>query len=263
MKSSIVIALAQWDIKDGDPDYNTKKLFHLATIAKDKDADILLVPEMWYIGYDYKNFDKYASDLSKGAFAVIGRSAREHNMAICATSVRRQADSYYNTMVFVDKTGELILTYDKIFLFGPMGEAENFKSGDTIAVCEWEDWKIGLAICYDLRFPELFRKEMKKGVHLFLINAQWPTTRITHWDLLLQARAIENQAFVAGCNRIGENENYEFSGKSAIIDPGGNTIVKTNGNEGVWIGKVAMKELLHYRDSLPFLRDRREDVFGR
>ncbi len=261
MKSTLNIALAQWDIKNGDPDYNTKKLRKLTAVAKAREADLLLVPEMWYIGYDYNNFNKYASDLSNGAFNILSGTAKEFNVAICGTSVRQKSESFFNTMTFYDNSGDLISAYDKIFLFGPMGERDNFKSGDTISVCEWENWKIGMAICYDLRFPELFRLEMKQDVHLFLISAQWPITRILHWDLLLQARAVENQAFVVGCNRVGKNETYEFCGRSALVDPAGKRVVKTNNNEGVWIGKIKMQDLLNYRNSLPFLKDRREDVF--
>lgn len=261
MKSSLNIGVAQWDIKNGDPEYNINKLRQLAAVAKSREADLLLVPEMWYIGYDYKNFKKYGSDLSSGAFMVLSETAKEFNLAICGTSVRQKTNSFYNTMTFFDQSGDLVSAYDKIFLFGPMGEKDNFKSGNTIPVCEWQNWKIGMAICYDLRFPELFRQEINNGAHLFVISAQWPITRISHWELLLQARAVENQSFVAGCNRIGENDPYEFCGRSAIIEPGGKTVVKTPNKQGVWIGKIDMQDLLSYRKNLPFLEDRREELF--
>jgi len=259
-KSSLKVAIAQWSIRKGDIDYNISKLKTFAERAKEQNADLLQIPEMWYFGYDYDNFNKFGSDLSEGAFKGMSQLAKEFQIAICGTSAKNEGDVFFNIMTFFDQFGELKFSYDKLHLFGPMGETDNFKNGDKIVVGEWEDWKIGLSICYDLRFPELFRKQVIQGAKLILVSAQWPITRIEHWDLLLRARAIENQTFVIGCNRIGSNEDYTFSGHSAIIAPDGKVIIKADDSEGIWLAEIKIEDLYKYRKSLPFLYDIRNDL---
>ncbi|HDL18423.1 MAG TPA: carbon-nitrogen family hydrolase [Bacteroidetes bacterium] len=260
MKNVLKIALAQWNVREGDLDHNTGKLAEMAARAGDQKSDLMLIPEMWYIGYEYSLFNRLATGFDAGAFTFQGELARKHSLAICGSSVRCERGKFFNTMAFYDHAGDLILHYDKMFLFAPMGEAEHFSSGRQIAAVEWHGWKIGLAMCYDLRFPELFRAQVKQGVQLFLLSAQWPVTRIAHWDLLLRARAVENQAFVAGCNRTGENPSYQFPGKSAVINPGGEQLIKTDDREGLWVTEIDIDDLFESRRSLPFLDDMRDDL---
>ena len=259
-KSSLKIAIAQWNIQDGDIDYNISKLKTFSEKAKAQNADLLQIPEMWYFGYDYDNFKKFGSGLSEGAFKEISQVAKEFQIAVCGTSAKKENNGFYNTMTFVDQFGDIQFAYDKLHLFAPMGEADNFKPGNKIEVGEWEDWTIGLAICYDLRFPELFRKQIIQGAKLILVSAQWPVTRIEHWDLLLRARAIENQAFVVGCNRTGSTEDYTFPGHSAIIAPDGNVMIQADDSEGIWQTEITIDILYNYRKTLPFLYDIRNDL---
>ena len=261
MKPSLKITLAQWNIQEGNPEFNLSKLDKFVKRAKQLNADLLLIPEMWYIGYDYKNFDKYATDFSDGAFRELSQLAKQNEISICGSSVRTENDKFYNTMTFYESNGELNCYYDKIYLFGPMGEADNFSTGNKVVVTEWEGWKVGFGICYDLRFPELFRNQLKQEMQLILLSAQWPATRIAHWDLLLKARAVENQAFMVGCNRVGENTGYKFPGSSAIISPTGEVLKQANDCEGIWFEIIEQQEIFDYRKKLHFLYDIRNDIY--
>lgn len=261
MKPSLKIALAQWNIQDGNSEFNLNNLTRFVKEAKQQNADLLLIPEMWYIGYDYKNFGKFATDFSGGAFLKLSQIAQKNQIAICGTSVRKENDCFYNTMTLYDSSGQLICFYDKIYLFGPMGEADNFSAGKKAVVGEWEGWKIGFGICYDLRFPELFRNQLKQEMQLILLSAQWPSARIAHWNLLLKARAVENQAFMVGCNRVGATAEYEFPGSSAVISPKGEILTHSNDQEGLWIATIEQQEIFDYRKSLHFLYDIRNDIY--
>jgi predicted amidohydrolase len=261
MNTCLNVAAAQWSIREGDFDYNAQKLKTMVENATELGVDLLLIPEMWSIGYDYHYFAKFASDLSEGAFRRLSNLAKEYQIALCGTSVKRSGHTFFNTMTFFDPDGELKFFYDKIHLFSPMGESDYFQSGNRVVVGEWKDWKIGMAICYDLRFPELFRKQVEQEVQLVLICAQWPLTRIKHWDLLLQARAVENQTFLIACNRIGANETYQFPGHSAIIAPNGEILAKADDHEEICTSKIKKKELFETRKKLPFLYDMRGASF--
>lgn len=260
MKNRLKIALAQWSIREGDINHNTGKLADMAARAEEQKCDLMLIPEMWYLGYEYSRFNHFATGFDAGAFAFQGELAHKHNLAICGSSVRKEQGQFFNTMALYSSAGGLVLHYDKIFLFSPMGEADNFSSGQKVVVGEWQGWRIGLAVCYDLRFPELFRAQVKQGVQLILVSAQWPVTRIAHWDLLLRARAVENQAFIAGCNRTGNNQSYQFPGKSAVINPGGEKLLKTDDEEGLWVAEVDINDLFESRRSLPFLDDMKDGL---
>ena len=142
----------------------------------------------------------------------------------------------FNTFALFDARGETRAVYRKVHLFQLMGEQRWLTPGDCVVVAGLDWGKAGLAICYDLRFPELFRRCALEGASLLLVPAAWPKARVAHWQTLLRARAIENQYFVAGCNCVGAAKRETFGGRSAVVDPGGALLVEGGGGAGAGHG---------------------------
>ena len=135
-------------------------------------------------------------------------------------------------------------------------------AGNDLPVLEMPWGPTALAICYDLRFPEMWRRYTLAGAKLILIPAEWPVRRIEHWRLLLRARAVENQLFVAGCNRAGADKDGDFGGFSAVVDPWGKVLVEGDGEPDLLLTTLDLDEVARVRGLFPFLKDRRPQVYG-
>ncbi len=187
--------------------------------------------------------------------------SKEKEVAIYTSIMVKEAGLFYNRGVFVKPNGQ-VETYDKRKAFGLGGEDVVFTPGSTETIVDYKGWKINLQICYDLRFPELIRNRMEQNglaaYDVLLYVANWPDKRTTHWTTLLQARAIENQCYVLGVNRVGtDGNNLSYSGASAAYDGLGQTITFMNDQEGMHSFVLSPKELSDLRRSLPFLKDRK------
>ncbi|MCX7612578.1 MAG: hypothetical protein N2043_13440 [Ignavibacterium sp.] len=155
----------------------------------------------------------------------------------------------------MNKKGQLVKLYRKIHPFSYANENKFFSAGKKPAITKVKNFNIGLSICYDLRFPELYRKYAKKKVHLIVNIANWPDTRIEHWRILLRARAIENQCYVAGVNRVGRDVKLNYNGYSSVFDPMGNEITYCVNEEKILIVELHKVFLNEVRAKLPFLED--------
>jgi predicted amidohydrolase len=143
-----------------------------------------------------------------------------------------------------------------------MGETEFMAPGNTLPTFHLPWGRVALAICYDLRFPELWRTYAYAGAQVVLIPAEWPSRRVEHWRLLLRARAVENQMLVVGCNRAGRDADGEFGGYSAAVDPWGRVLVEGGGEPGLFVATLDLDEVARARKQFPFLEDRRPGVYG-
>lgn len=235
-------------------------------------ADIAVLPEFFaYLGSD-SGIPQVAETLPTGtASRMLSRVARERRMWILGGSVHeRDGDRLYNTAPLFDRDGELVASYRKIHLFDvdldgqpPFRESSTFAAGTELVTHPVEDLRIGLSICYDLRFPELFRGLMALGSELFVLPAQFQhRTGVAHWELLLRARAIENQCFVAASAQWGEfgspEEHRRSYGHSMIVGPWGDVLVEApEEGSGVWLADLDMAELRRVRNVLPALEHRR------
>jgi predicted amidohydrolase len=153
--------------------------------------------------------------------------------------------------------GKELARYSKMQPFTPGGESAKYDAGKSPTVFDWQGFKVSPFVCYDLRFPEHFRTATKRGAQLITVIASWPVTRIQHWITLLQARAIENQAYVAGVNRCGKDPKLSYNGRSLIISPKGDILADAGNGESVISAEVNLDELIAYRRDLPFLADMR------
>lgn len=151
--------------------------------------------------------------------------------------------------------GKLLARYTKIHPFALGGELANYDRGTQVVQFTWNDFKVCPFICYDLRFPEVFRTGVRQGAELFVVIADWPVKRIQHWITLLQARAIENLAYVVGVNRTGTEPGYQYCGRSIIVDPHGKILADAGETEGIASAKVERAEVTEWRKQFPAIAD--------
>jgi predicted amidohydrolase len=222
----LTISLAQIDILLGDPAANLKKAGEWTAEAARRGSDLVVFPEMWTTGYDWENVQALATRQDE-VITAVSDLARKHNIWLNGSMLALDDDGQpANTSILFDPQGQPAGIYRKIHLFGVMDEDQYLAPGQQLTTVETVWGQSGLAICYDLRFAEMFRTYALNGVNMVYLPAEWPRPRLAHWCTLLRARAIENQMFIVGVNRVGNDGTYDFFGHSAIIDPWGNAVVE-------------------------------------
>jgi len=256
------IALAQLELELGNPGRNFKTATDAVAEAARKGADIVLLPELWASGYDLKHAREYASPRSGGWFQKMRELAKVQGIALGGSMIEEQGESLFNTFLLVDKKGKDLGHYRKAHLFDLIEEKKYFTAGDQLAIVETPWGKIGLALCYDLRFPEIFRAYALKGAEAILMVAEWPRRRIAHWDVLLEARAIENQCFIAAVNKVGTSHGELLGGNSAVIDPMGKVLVRGEDRPGIFVADVDPEEAIKAREWMPVFKDRNPGVYS-
>ncbi|MCD6289962.1 MAG: carbon-nitrogen family hydrolase [Anaerolineae bacterium] len=250
------------DCREGEPDANMEHVASAMREAVGRGSDLVLLPELWASGYDLPHASQYAARLSDGAFAWSAALARQHHTWLAGSLLELGDDgAYYNTATLWDPDGTLRAIYRKAHLFRPMEEDRYLTPGDEIRTFDLPWGRTALAICYDLRFPELFRRYAVDGVVLTLIPAQWPRTRVVHWQTLLRARAIENLMFVAGCNRVGGEPGTLFGGASAFISPWGDILTVGDDKSAVLTAELDLTQVERARRKITVLQDRRPELY--
>jgi omega-amidase len=253
LKLTLVQADQIWENKSANL-ANYERL--LSSVEK---SDIILLPEMFHTGFSMNAVDLAEEmDASEG-LNWLKEQASKHQSAIYTSLIISDGDHFRNRGVFVKPDGRITI-YDKRRSFGLAGENEVYTQGEERVVVEYRGWKILLQICYDLRFPELSRNRMDdKGqaeYDLLLYVANWPERRSEHWKTLLRARAIENQCYVAGVNRVGtDGKSLVYSGDTVLIDPLGMEKGTSPHQEEVFSVEINYELLEKVREQLPFLKD--------
>ncbi len=260
-QGQVKIALAQMDVSTGQPEVNLARVRSFAAEARAAGAEILLLPELWLHGYDLERAGEWAAPLGEGGFAHMAALAREFGLYMAGSLLERHAAGISNTAVLYAPDGGLLGSYRKVHLFRLMREHRYLVPGDHATLCATPWGPVGLAICYDLRFPELFRAMALAGAALFLVPAQWPVRRVEAWLLLARARAVENELFVAACNRVGDDGQVEFPGRSCVADPWGNVLVEGDGQERLLVARIDLREVPKARRYLTIYEDRRPEAY--
>ena len=231
------IALVQMDVVHGQPVENKKHVIEMLERALDDNPDVIVLPEMWNTGYALNELDGLADKHEKDG-------------------------KFYNTTYVYNKSGDLINTYSKVHLFGLMAEDQYMSAGSNESVFELDGVIAASVICYDIRFPEWVRTQMAQGAKVLFVVAQWPEPRVQQWEILLKARAVENQAFVVAVNRVGAGPDDIFSGHSMVIDPLGNVVLQTKEHEeGIFTADINLEEVDKVRGQIPVFEDRRTDLY--
>lgn len=257
----LTISLAQMDIALGQPQVNLTKVQELTAEAMRRGSDVVLFPELWSTGYDLENAEQYATSLDEGLFAELAALARKNTIHVCGSLLSLQDGRYYNTAPLFSPAGKRLGHYSKIHLFRLMDDDKYLAAGQVAPVFDLPWGKSAMAICYDLRFPELFRRYALAGARIIFLLAEWPYPRLEHWRTLLQARAIENQMFIAACNRVGESKGERFFGHSAIYDPWGRLVVEAGDSEVLLTASVDVALVEEVRQTIPVFADRRPELY--
>jgi predicted amidohydrolase len=251
------VSSLQITVTENDKDATLRKAEQL--IRSERDADLIILPELWNIGF--LSFDRYVSeaeDENGPTLTCLKQLAAELSVHIHTGSfVESDNGQYYNTSYLLSPQGSILGKYRKIHLFGYQSqETQILRPGKEVTVVETPLGKIGMATCYDLRFPELFRRMTDMGAELFLVCSAWPYPRLEAWIMLNRVRALENQAFLVSANSVGPNRGGTFVGHSMAVDPWG-TIMRSGGDEEVVLrAEFDMASVDAIRKRFPPLADR-------
>jgi omega-amidase len=260
--SKLKIALVQVEITEADPPQNTENVLGFMDKAVGEGARLIVLPELWPIGFAPLELDTYAETFDGPSVSIMRDWAKEKGCYLLAGSIPEvSSHGILNKSYLFGPKGQVLGEYSKLHLFDLMGEKDTFIAGDKIMTADVEGFRVGVMICYDLRFPELAREYALNGVNLLLVPAMWPDVRIGHWDVLLRARAVENQIFVAGCNAVGNMTDLYFPGQSMIVNPFGNTLNEPNNRESLIIREINSKDIDTCREAVKYIDDRRDDIY--
>jgi omega-amidase len=255
------VSLGQMDVTLGEPEKNLAKVRALTAEAQRRGSQLVVFPELWSTGYDLERCEEYATAVNEGTFSETARLATEHSIHILGSLLEATSEGFRNTAVVHSPEGQLLGQYSKVHLFKPMEEDKYLIPGDDAPVLDLPWGRSALAICYDLRFPELFRRYALSGARIVFVVAEWPYPRLEHWETLLRARAIENQCFVVACNRVGESREWSFFGHSSVYDASGELIACASDEETLLTAELDLGSVDEVRGSMTVLEDRREDIY--
>jgi omega-amidase len=249
----------QLDIVWEEKEVNFARVRALLERAPIPAGSLLVLPEMFATGFSMR-VDSIAEGPIGETADFLAQTARQYRISIVGGVVTKNPDGRgRNEAVVFDPQGAEIARYCKMHPFSYGGETRHYTSGDRPVCFPCHGFAVAPFICYDLRFPEVFRSATVAGAQLLIVIANWPEARAAHWRTLLQARAIENQAYVVGVNRCGSDPKLRYSGDSLILDPRGAILADAGSTEGPIHATLDLSTLLTYRQEFPALQDIHRD----
>ena len=259
------IAAAQISCSLGNPDANLLKVRDFTARAKEAGANLIVFPEMVDTGYSMSVIKSRAARWTRGFVPELQKVAEKLSIAIVSGVSERDNAFIYNSQIFVDQHGEITMKYRKTHLFPvpPIEEHKCFAPGNNFTSFGFAGLRFGLSICYDLRFPEIYRKlTVEQNVSVFIISSAWPFPRVEHLRTLAMARAIENQSYVIVANRVGIDDGVSFCGTSAIIDPYGIVIASASQDcEELIQAEISQDVVKSVRSQMEVFAHRRHDLY--
>lgn len=270
MSRKYKLALCQMSSSfDKDESMNTASKF-VANAAKG-DASVVSLPEMWNCPYDNKYFAEYAEPIDGPSYKFMSKLAKDNGVILIGGSIpEKDGDKLYNTSFIFDNNGELLGRHRKIHLFDVdvkggvvFHESDTLSAGDSITVFLTKYGKIGVAICYDVRFPKMFNKMAEEGVHLVILPASFSlTTGAVHWDILMKSRALEDQIYFAACSPAREADSvFKAYGHSCIVNPWGEFCGVAATEKTIVFGEIDLDYLDQVREEIPITKQRRDDLY--
>jgi len=259
MQKSIKAAALQFNIALGDIDKNLSHVTATLSRLAREGVELAVLPEMWSCGFAYRELNQLAKRTPELVERLKALSA-ELSMTIVGSLPEPHGEKVFNTAYVVDR-GAVAGSYRKMHLFSLMGEDRHLDSGDSILLADTSVGKIGVMICYDLRFPELARRLAVEGADIIVVPGEWPKPREEHWRTLLRGRAIENQLFVVAANACGVIGKLDFFGSSLILGPKGEILAEGGYENCEPTALLDPAEMVRWRESITCFKDRRPDCY--
>ena len=254
--NDLAVAAIQMDLAWEDRAENFRRASRWASLAAEGGAQLVVLPEMFATGFSM-NPGVVAEPVDGPTPTFLRSLAVDLGVAVVGGYVREMGPGFaVNVALTVDRDGATLAEYHKVHLASLLGEHEAHAAGDGPRPFTLDGAGMACFVCYDLRFPELFRL-VAEDAAVVIVIASWPDARQSHWDALLPARAIENQMFVVGVNRVGSGGGLDFAGGTTIVDPLGRVLAAGGDEEGVVSAVLDLEQVAEVRRQLPFLRDRR------
>ena len=249
------IIACQHDIQWENPQANFDAVATLLENANTKQGALIALPEMFSTGYSM-NVDRIAEARDSATETFLSDTAKGYRSWIIGGLVYKSENGRgINALAAFDPDGNKIGVYKKNYCFSYAAEDKHYQAGNDIFLFDWNGFRVCPTICYDLRFPELFRRGVRAGANLFPVIANWPMPRLEHWTTLLKARAIENQAIVVGVNRIGSDPKLDYAGNSMIVDHRGRTLVQADHLSTCLVQDISIEAVEKWRQAFPALSD--------
>jgi len=245
-----------------NPEASLKAAEQFIREASENGGSLVCFPEQFATGWDPQSV-KHIQNRNGFIVMSLREFAREYGIAILGSFREQYPRKPRNTCIVIDKNGEEQASYAKCHLFTPLHEQDSYLAGDSIGVFELEGIRFGLAICYDLRFTELFQIYAHQGAHAMIVTAAWPASRIGHWELFVRARALVHQMYVIGINTTGETPVDSYNGHSLAADPSGTVIAQAGSEETLLPISLERDVVDRIRDTFPVVRERNPDLYNR
>ncbi|MCQ2381149.1 MAG: carbon-nitrogen family hydrolase [Acidaminococcaceae bacterium] len=254
------IALLQMEVleknKAANVEHGLQLLQRAATVH-----DILVLPEIWTTGYSLGHLKTEAETIDSSLIKEMQQIALKYGCIIIGGSIPlKDGNKIYNSCLAIDRQGKIVNRYDKTHLFEMYHESVFFGAGNNFDGYKIDGMKLASTVCYDLRFPELYRHLALQGTELMFVVAEWPETRGAVWRLLLQARAAENHLFVVGVNAVGTNRGQKFFGHSMVCAPDGSIVAEGGTAEEILSVEIDLGEVIRVRNVLNALSDVRKEL---
>ncbi|GEL08492.1 carbon-nitrogen family hydrolase [Salisediminibacterium halotolerans] len=259
----------QMDIIPGDPEANRERVrnwFETEAIQNGPPVDLVVLPEMWTTAYTLPELNTIAEPVEENeSTKLLQELAVAYNTNIIGGSIAVKKNAkVFNRALVINRQGELIYTYDKLHLVPMLNEPAYLSPGEkAVETFELDGIKMGIIICFDLRFPEIIRSLALQGAKALFIPAEWPASRTLHWDVLSRARAIENQMYVISSNRVGSYDGTGFAGRSMIINPWGDVLAEGSIDQEEVLAEVLdLNYVSEVREQVPALKSRVPEYYN-
>jgi omega-amidase len=255
------ISLGQMNIALGDTRKNIAQMEKWTAEAARRGSNVVVFPELWSTGCAWEQSKELASTLNTGVFDDMSAAATQNKICVVGSVLEKRGTEVSNSSAFFAPNGRMLGVYRKIHLFGLMDEDKWLQPGSASLMMDLPWGKTGMAICYDLRFPELFRRYAVDGAIMNILPAEWPLARVEHWRALVIARAIENQCYMIVCNAAGMTGETAFGGHSMVVDPWGKVIVEAGETPQLITCEIELDVVAEVRGRIPVFDDRRPELY--
>lgn len=267
MQRILQIGLAQYEVLRGQPLANLERIEAFVSQAREWKVDILFLPEMATTGFDWAENQRLLPQANQ-YIEQLSLIAKQHAIPLCGSVLSQSSSSLpFNRLLYINADGVVLGHYDKVHLFSLFHEERHVAPGDRVKTIETGHGKLGCSVCYDLRFPELFRACMQAGAEFQALPAAFPHPRLAHWRHLIIARAIENQFFMVATNQCGDEGHGDevgtvrYFGHSMVVDPWGEVLLEAEEAPGLYTCEIDLDSVARVRKALTAIEDRRGDVY--